>query len=548
VIMLVDTATHQESRIQTSWQTTEWLDFTPDDHRVLTVSLHPGTGKTNETPYDVTAWEADTGRQLWQRPVAFGYSYVNKRPCAISPDGAAFACLLEGARLQVLEIKDGSERFSTRTNGESDFAVTFSPDSSSLLTGSGSSYAIQIWDAHSGQPVGTMEGHSRRMSDLLFTPDGTRLISSSADQTIRLWDWPTRKPAGVLRCSSEATGLAVTPDGRTLASRNGNGSIYLWDLSKPVRHRGYQTLPDNMWDTAFTPDSKSILGVEDNGGVAIWDAQSLKETRRYWGDTTNNWSVVSPDARYVLHWGGLDQFHIWDMHSGLEATNLMVFKRLHSAHFTDNGKFLVTQNRYGTDTNLVLETWDTDTWQRKGSRTLDFQHIGTYRRGGIYPALANSFVFQADGALYFFDAANLNEPPKRITAASDLTDFNVSPDGRMAVATYFSGSFQWLDMAGLQPVQTLKGLLISANSAAFSPDGSRLAVGSASQQAVTLWDASTRQELLSLSGEGTFWDVRFSPDGRYLMGINANDVVHLWTAPTLAEIATAEAQAKPELP
>jgi WD40 repeat protein len=249
-----------------------------------------------------------------------------------------------------------------------------------------------------------------------------------------------------------------------------------------------------------------------------------------------------------LHWDGLDHFHVWDVRSGLETASFADSKDLYRARFTDNGKFLVTESLHGTDTNLLLEAWDTDTWQRKSTRILDSKQIGSHSKAGIYPALPNSCVFQMDGALHFFDAANFNETPKRIAANNDITDFGVSPDGRMAVATYFAGSFQWLDMATLQPVQTLKGLLPLALTAAFTPDGSRLAIGSTGQQAVTFWDVATRQELLALSSEGVgIYDIKFSPDGRYIMGIGGNDVVHLWSAPTLAEIAAAEAQAKPEL-
>ena len=32
-------------------------------------------------------------------------------------------------------------------------------------------------------------GHSARVTDLAFTPDGQELVSSSDDKTIRIWDW-----------------------------------------------------------------------------------------------------------------------------------------------------------------------------------------------------------------------------------------------------------------------------------------------------------------------------------------------------------------------
>jgi WD40 repeat protein len=111
----------------------------------------------------------------------------------------------------------------------------------------------------------------------------------------------------------------------------------------------------------------------------------------------------------------------------------------------------------------------------------------------------------------------------------------------MAAAAYNEGLVQLWDMATWQPVETLKGFLLGAHSVAFSPDGTRLAAGSNGQEAVKLWDTETRQELLTLSGQGSIFEVlRFSPDGRYLMAINLNGVIHLWSAPSWEEIKSAE--------
>ena len=61
------------------------------------------------------------------------------------------------------------------------------------------------------------------------------------------------------------------------------------------------------------------------------------------------------------------------------------------------------------------------------------------------------------------------------------------------------------------------------------------------QEAVKLWDTATRQEVLTLSGEGSVFELlRFSPDGRYLMAINLNGIIHLWSAPSWEEIKSAE--------
>ncbi len=441
LIRIVDTSTLQpdlsaqkESRFETSWKATRWLEFTPDDRRLITVSLRTDSDATNEARNDLTAWDPDTGHQLWQRAIDFNENAGNRRPVAISPDGMAVAVLLSDGRVQVLETKDGSERFTTKTRWENGYVVMFSPDSSTLLTATGVS-SIQLRDARTGQAGDTLEGHSGFVNDLLFTPDGKRLISSSADQTIRVWDWSTRKTVSVLRTSPGVDGLALAPDGRILASRCPDGSIFLWDLTKPARHLGYQTLPRNLWPAVFTPDSQSILGDDESNGVALWDARTLKETRRLWGDTTN-YSIISPDAKWVLRADGYGHLHVWDVSSGLQTTNFIPLSGdlAQWPSFTGNGNFLVFHYREGT--NTVLETWDTATWQRKDSLTLDFKPYDN-RANGFTTSLTNSYAIMGDdGFLHFFDVGWLHEAPKLITAPHDFYHFATSPDGRLLVGTY----------------------------------------------------------------------------------------------------------------
>ncbi len=103
-------------------------------------------------------------------------------------------------------------------------------------------------------------------------------------------------------------------------------------------------------------------------------------------------------------------------------------------------------------------------------------------------------------------------------------------------------------MTTLKLVDSFRGFLLDAGSVAFSPDGRRFAVSSTGLEGVKLWDTGTRQELLTLSGDGRLWSVQFSPDGRYLMAINDDNLVHLWSAPTLDEINAAEAREKTQTP
>jgi len=91
-----------------------------------------------------------------------------------------------------------------------------------------------------------------------------------------------------------------------------------------------------------------------------------------------------------------------------------------------------------------------------------------------------------------------------------------------------------------------RGHVQGAHGVVFSPDGRRLATGGGvSREAVKLWDLSTQtpRELMTLSGQGSvFLFVAFCPDGRWLAARSMEGKLHLWRAPSWAEIEAAEKQ------
>ena len=128
---------------------------------------------------------------------------------------------------------------------------------------------IYIYNMYTGELVNTLIGHTDQVSVAMYSHDYTKIISSSSDNTIRIWD--TRTCTELLRIEGTEHDVSLTirdisPDGTKIVGYNEKNDIFLWDINTGMRvFEGIVDLSitDNYLEILFV--TESIIMIKVNG-------------------------------------------------------------------------------------------------------------------------------------------------------------------------------------------------------------------------------------------------------------------------------------------
>jgi WD40 repeat protein len=196
---------------------------------------------------------------------------------AISPDGSRLITEFDqGSNTNIWDIATGELVGNLVHSGLA--KVTFSPDSSRILTGGGSPENIaQIWDAATQKSLLEIRQHRRPVDSVAFSPDGSRFLVGSYDGTTQMWDTAALRTIGKpLIHHSEVKSVAFSPDGTRILIGFADGTIRLWDAHtlKPIG-----TPLQNVkivCAAAFNNDGSQFLACSIDGMARLWDTATLK--------------------------------------------------------------------------------------------------------------------------------------------------------------------------------------------------------------------------------------------------------------------------------
>ncbi|HWQ84246.1 MAG TPA: hypothetical protein VN363_06750, partial [Anaerolineales bacterium] len=169
------------------WDAASW-EFRRDYHLkvALDMAFSPSSALFAVTPdrYAIQVWDMVTSKQIHTLYTSFTGA-VN---CLVfSPSGETLVTGHYDGMIRFWNVENGELIREISTDGVIE-ALSFSPQGSVLASGSSyQDFSIRLWDVQSGSLLRTLEGHTRGVDSLEFSPNGQMLASAAYDGTLRLW-------------------------------------------------------------------------------------------------------------------------------------------------------------------------------------------------------------------------------------------------------------------------------------------------------------------------------------------------------------------------
>ncbi|OJJ42821.1 hypothetical protein ASPZODRAFT_169878 [Penicilliopsis zonata CBS 506.65] len=502
----------------------------------------------------IRVWNLETRaiHSAWKAYPAFVYP---SQTIALCPDGR---CLIssgrnyqsENYRVHLLDPSSGS----IQPLAEESLANSIEFSQNGEMMASSLGCTIELWSLQDARLLKTLSGHDALVDDLVFSPDGRRLVSKSVNGTVNLWDldamtaWEVPNDVWI-------KAVAFSHDSRLLSLHLHQDQVKIWDIeAKACLATIYQ---EDVTDISFSPDDRYLLILQilrdaNSTTGSLWD---LKESQLYsWSESRKiRRSLFAPDGRLCMLYinGGfsLHQAISWQVDIQCDCDPVAI------AAWSPDGKWLITETTYEE-----IIVWETETYTIRSSlpghvlagRKFCFESpdrllVSEYRNSSIKRwcflsgdlegfsqqdtsdkvmplpdsriAIASLEKFTRNGDEYETILWDL-DTGKRMATLNDHRLFSLgerfSADGRVIVSSRDDKTLQlWNPHTGalqllLQSVEDIYLVAISEN---------RRLVATGHKSNVKLWDSESKYTQIgqfSISGDLTM-SLTFSPDSKFLV-------------------------------
>ena len=410
-------------------------------------------------------------------------------------------------------------------------SAAYSPDGTRIVTASADKGA-RIWDAQTGAQLAVLSGHGDGVSCAAYSPDGTRIVTASDDKTARIWDAQTGAQLAVLSGHGDGISCAAySPDSSRIVTASNDKTARIWDVRTGAQIAVLSGHDDSVYTAAYSPDGTHIVTASGDKTARIWNSRTGAQLAVLLGHGDGlNCAAYSPDGKRIVTASRDKTARIWDAQTGAQLAVLsghgsMVF----SVAYSPDGTHIVTAS--GDKTARI---WDA----RTGAQLAILSGHGGFVISAAYsPDGMHIVTGSRDKTARVWDARKGAQLAVLVGHQSHLYSAAYSPDGEHIVTASLDKTARIWDVRTRAQLAVLSPHGDVLYSAAYSPDGADIVTASFDKTA-RVWDARSGAQLAVLSGHGgRVVGAAYSPDGTRIVTASFDKTARIWDARTGVQLA-----------
>lgn len=234
-------------------------------------------------PASIRMWDAETGTLLWDYNV--GNVLMCQSGVKMSANGNYVGSMEETGNLIVLQTNGISQPtllYTINVGSGGSYSLDFSPDNLYVAV-DGNNDKVKVYNVNSQALVKTLSGHTGNVLSVVYSPDGSKILSGSADNTAKLWDTAGNVLNTFPNLNSDIVCVRFNTDGSRIFVAAKNGSIKTYNtmtfaevssITSPEDINQISISSDGEWLIAGCDTSARLFNTTNGSNVATFNQPS----------------------------------------------------------------------------------------------------------------------------------------------------------------------------------------------------------------------------------------------------------------------------------